>query len=305
MEIMMRKTIFDILSQDFDIDHEVENLWRLFSNCRITEKPSYDDEWLIGIGLPPHKRANSFSILDFVNKYAFANWKSRGTYISCEDLKSKLEIDKILTSNLYREQNSLLILLEFIFNMLYRCDFWINKNKVYYVANKDYEMLINNAKQLLTRFGFTLCIYQEEEKIIIIEENTVATAVAEISKPETAKKIIQYNHYSQNGDLEKKKEILLKFAHEMEPQIPKLKQINSNIESDLFLLFNKLNIRHNNTTGKKKNNLFPMPNGKLEYWYDETYQLYLLAKLLLDNIERTKKIKELNVKGNTGDCHQI
>ena len=37
-----------------------------------------------------------------------------------------------------------------------------------------------------------------------------------------------------------------------------------------------------------------MSNDELEKWYDETYQVCLLCFLELDNIERKKKIKELN-----------
>ena len=32
---------------------------------------------------------------------------------------------------------------------------------------------------------------------------------------------------------------------------------------------------------------------ELESWYDETYQMLLLSILELDNIERSKKVKEL------------
>ena len=36
-----------------------------------------------------------------------------------------------------------------------------------------------------------------------------------------------------------------------------------------------------------------MSKDELESWYDETYQLCLLAFLELDNVERTKKVAEL------------
>jgi len=36
-----------------------------------------------------------------------------------------------------------------------------------------------------------------------------------------------------------------------------------------------------------------MTQGELEGWYDETYQMCLLAFLELDNVERTKKVAEL------------
>ena len=39
-----------------------------------------------------------------------------------------------------------------------------------------------------------------------------------------------------------------------------------------------------------------MDKEALENWYDELYQMVLLAFLLLDNVERTGKVKELKGK---------
>jgi hypothetical protein len=36
-----------------------------------------------------------------------------------------------------------------------------------------------------------------------------------------------------------------------------------------------------------------MTKKQLEKWYDELYQMILLAFLLLDNVERIKKVKKL------------
>ena len=41
-----------------------------------------------------------------------------------------------------------------------------------------------------------------------------------------------------------------------------------------------------------------MDKQDLETWYDETYQLCLLAFLELNNVERTKKFDELKKKIN-------
>jgi len=57
-----------------------------------------------------------------------------------------------------------------------------------------------------------------------------------------------------------------------------------------------MNLRHNNVEPNDKNYkpfIATMDNNTLESWYDEIYQMILLAKLLLDNVTRTAKIKEL------------
>lgn len=61
-------------------------------------------------------------------------------------------------------------------------------------------------------------------------------------------------------------------------------------------MFNNMNIRHNNCTEGDKNYrevVAKMSQDELEKWYDETYQLCLLAFLELDNVERTKKVAQL------------
>lgn len=39
-----------------------------------------------------------------------------------------------------------------------------------------------------------------------------------------------------------------------------------------------------------------MTKARLEKWYDELYQMMLLAFLLLDNVNRTENVKELKEK---------
>ena len=41
-----------------------------------------------------------------------------------------------------------------------------------------------------------------------------------------------------------------------------------------------------------------MRKDRLEKWYDELYQMILLAFLLMDNTKRTDRVKELKVKIN-------
>lgn len=92
------------------------------------------------------------------------------------------------------------------------------------------------------------------------------------------------------GDLEAKKETLLKFADLLEPKREILNSIDKTFSSDLFYLFNNFNLRHNNTDpsakGKYKKAVAEMSNAELEKWYDETYQMCLLAFLRIDHIDR-------------------
>ena len=72
---------------------------------------------------------------------------------------------------------------------------------------------------------------------------------------------------------------------------------NIPISKNIFMMLNKMNIRHNNVDESDKSNyveyVAKLSSDELENWYDELYQLMLLAILELDNVERTIRINTL------------
>lgn len=88
---------------------------------------------------------------------------------------------------------------------------------------------------------------------------------------------------------------------ELEAKRKKLHTINAVLENDIFFMLNNLNIRHNNKNKGDKNYkeyVAKMRKDRLEKWYDELYQMILLAFLLMDNTKRADRVKELKVKIN-------
>jgi len=129
-----------------------------------------------------------------------------------------------------------------------------------------------------------------------VPKDQVTVSVSEILDPSLSYKVLEYNHHSMKGKLERKKETLITLANKLEAEQTRIRQINSSLESDLFFLLNNLNIRHNNVDQKSKNYIHfiaDMPSDEIEKWYDDTYQLCLLAFLELDNTERKIRIKKL------------
>ena len=64
--------------------------------------------------------------------------------------------------------------------------------------------------------------------------------------------------------------------------------------SEIGCLLNKLNIRNNNVEGEKAEVFTQqLSPEELEEWYDDTYQLLLLAFLEDDNMKRRQKVKDL------------
>ena len=114
---------------------------------------------------------------------------------------------------------------------------------------------------------------------------------------EISYKMISYNHHSMRGKLQEKKNTILKLAELLEAKRTELAKVDSRFCSDIFYLFNNLNIRHNNVdpsiNGKFKQAVADMPPEELEHWYDETYQMCLLAFLRLEQADRKIEFDKL------------
>lgn len=137
---------------------------------------------------------------------------------------------------------------------------------------------------------------EEDGATIFVPKSAAVIAVSEVIEQDLSYKVIEYNHHALQGNIERKKSILLLLYAKLEPQRNKLKQINKTMEDNISMLFNNLDLRHTNCDESSqyyKPFVAAMSKQDLELWYDETYQLCLLAFLELDNVERKEKIKEL------------
>lgn len=185
----------------------------------------------------------------------------------------------------------------------------INKALTLYSDRKkpDYE---NSIKESISAVESLCCIItgatgsqligymmtQKDSITIMVPKSQEAIAVSEIVSPTLSYKVIEYNHHALQGNIEAKKSIILLLADQLESKREALRSINKTLENNIFFLYNSMNIRHNNCDPNSKNykeHTANMPIKELEFWYDEIYQLSLLAFLELDNIERTKQIEVL------------
>ena len=139
---------------------------------------------------------------------------------------------------------------------------------------------------------------KQNDLTIFVEKDPAAIAVAEGEFiPESLSyRLISYNHYSMKGNLAEKKTTLLDLANLLEPQRTNLERIDKTFSSDLFYTFNNFHIRHNNIGQlgtKYKKPVGDLSDEQLEYWYDEVYQMCLLAFMRLEHIDRKKKFDSL------------
>lgn len=164
-------------------------------------------------------------------------------------------------------------------------------------SSEMYQAVQLYVKQVLLVIELIGYMKSEQDKLtIFVPKNQAVISVAEIINPNLSYKVIEYNHHSMKGDIKRKRDIIILLADQLEPQRAKLKQTNSSLETDLFFLLNNINLRHNNIDPNGKNYkafIAGMKQEELEEWYDETYQMCLLAFLELDHEERKARITQL------------
>ena len=269
---MSRKNIFEIINNNYDIAHEIDKITELFNYNMV----SYIDN---------RCQQRTTTLERIFEVQILPTWKQRGTLLSIDEIKDKLNIPESFEESPLWNIDDALNLLEIYDNIAYLIHKKLNRD-VYQLDN-GFNLLIENIHILLDHLNYEHKIFENEEKVILIPKNPAATAVAEMSDEETAMAILRYNHHTLKGDLETKRHLLNSIAREYEPLL------NNPIEGyiDFFKktngLLNNLHIRHNNIESvDNKNLVIDIDDKTLEHWYDELYQLLLFCVLIDDNLKR-------------------
>lgn len=275
-----RKSIFDLLTETYDIQNELIKIRMLFHSklVQITKVDSY------GRALQ-----QDLEIETLVNQN-FLEWKSRGTCLNCPNMRKELNVEERQVPNT-KDLNEVLKYLEYYCNIV---KYFIDLSTNYNIECKpNFFMLIENIDKLLDHIHHERKTFEDEEKVILVPKNAAATAVAEISSKDTAMAIVMYHHRLLKGNLEKKSSLLSNIAKEYEHLLDHGVSGFSEYFSKTKGLLNNLNIRHNNTNGKHQKDIIKnMPKEELEGWYDETYKMLLFCVLIKDNLERKDKVSD-------------
>lgn len=158
------------------------------------------------------------------------------------------------------------------------------------------QFYLQQISQVIEKIGYMQA--EQNGLTIFVEKDPAAIAVAESEFiPESLSyRLISYNHYSMKGNLAEKKATLLDLANLLEPQRINLERIDKTFARDLFYAFNNFHIRHNNAdpqSPKFKKPIGDLAKEQLEFWYDEVYQMCLLAILRLEHADRKKTFEAL------------
>lgn len=269
-----RKSIFEILEDKYDFRQEFKKITYLFkSNIVHFGGYGYQIEW-------------------FVDKF-FSDWEARGSCINCADMRKELGIDAIIKLE-DPSLEDIILCLEYYVNIVF---FFIKKccrNQDKLDVNKDLLILNKNINILVEHLNLTKHVIAKEEKVILLPNNPAATAVSETAPTEIAFAVLKYNHASLKGQTEEKRKLLQSIANEYEDLLDNPTNGFGEYFKTTRGLLNNLNIRHNNKSGKNKNDLVQkMSKEELEKQYDELYRLLLFCILTKENVERKKAADEL------------
>ena len=260
----MTLSIYDILNKNIDYRKEYKKIKNMFLN-----------EYLL-VG-----QTHDYKYNEVFDAYIM-KWKYRGTKCSLEEIIEDIEreikcgLDPI---------NDCLHLCELILNVR---EFITYISKKYYLYDMNInifsdELLIGTIEYILKTLGYSY--YKEEDyKVLLIKEeaDSINTALI-VGNEDISKLVMEYNDFKIVNNVSEKQRILQSLANYIEPNRKTLKEKNAKLEKNLFMAFNKLNIRHNNLDGKKKEEYTSkLTREELVKWYDNIYSLCLISIRLLE-----------------------
>ena len=240
------------------------------------------------------------SVIKYIDEHLFKSWKQRGTCIDCNDFGRTLDIAVLPRTDDELTNEFILIYCEYAANMVFLLRQKIAKGDT--ITNV-VDAAEENIKKFLSWYNYELKYYPEQEKVLVVTKNAPATTVAENREDQSlAYCIVEYNHYLLNGNIERKKEILLAMGSDLEPKRKELAEIHKKLESSIFFMLNNLNLRNNNRKKGDKNyveKVAKMQKKTLEKWYDKLYELMLTAYMVLDSREHLSNVDSLKTEITT------
>ena len=193
----MRANLFEILNgQELDLEKEYERICELFEHTFFFE--------------------HSLSIVNYTDNYCFLKWKHRKRYINIYAMMDDLFISEGYIYPISMER--LLLYVEFVRNIVSVVEAEELKSIVLEsIGNKARDaisVLKNQIIDLLEDLNYE--IKNIDDLYVIVEKNSLATAVAETEK-DICNDVIEYRRFILKGNIIAKKEILKTLANKIEP----------------------------------------------------------------------------------------
>ena len=272
---MARQNYFDILNRmEFDPQRELKNLVDLLEMEKNFKSIYYETSLNSAI-------SNNF--LDYPNRSTFTSYSKMMEFIG---------------ANIYNTTEQLFVFSEFL------VDIFCNLAEKFTEEESEFiQIIFDNIKRFLELSNHELITLDNGNKIIV-EKNVYASEASQIvseTSIEEAIKVLEYNHFSNKGNIQRKKEILIALATYLEPfrrelnnseELKDILKVNNQkviAFEKLFEMYNNFGLRHNNSNQYH----LDLADDELELWYDDIYTSTLFVILSMDQSRILSKLKTL------------
>ncbi|MGX7073635.1 hypothetical protein ACWOB6_03720 [Falseniella ignava] len=272
---MARQNYFDILNRmEFDPQRELKNLMDLLEMERNFKRSYYETSLNSAI-------SNNF--LDYPNRSTFTSYSQMIEFVG---------------SNIYNTTEQLFVFSELLVDIFCNLAEKFTKEESSFI-----QVIFDNITRFLELSNHELITLENGAKIIV-EKNVYASEVSQIvseTNIEDAIKVLEYNHVSNKGNIQRKKEILTALANYLEPlrrdlnnsdELKDILKVNNQkviAFEKLFEMYNNFGLRHNNSNQYH----LDLADDELEQWYDDIYTSTLFVILGLDEARILSKLRTL------------
>ena len=271
---MVRQNYFDILNQmEFDPQRELKNLVDLL---KMENNLGYGYYTTINSAI-------SDNFLDYPNRSTFTSYS---------------QMIEVIISNIYDTTEQLFVFSELL------VDIFCNLAEKFTEEESEFiQVIFDNITRFLELSNHELITLENGDKIIV-EKNVYASEVSQIvseTSIQDAIKVLEYNHFSNKGNIQRKKEILIALANYLEPfrrelnnseELKDIMKVNNQkviAFEKLFEMYNNFGLRHNNSNQYH----LDLADDELEQWYDDIYTSTLFVILSMDESRILSKLKTL------------
>lgn len=287
---MTRQNYFELIqNMEFDANKEFEIISRLISEKKLPFLSAFSSlsiQEVFNINFLLYLKYRKIQFISYSEVKEYFENSMNGT----ERLFSYIEFIIDLNSFLEKNQEKLIKSVPYNFsNISY--SFREIEDRINYSLDKtNYELVeLDNGNQ------------------IIVEKNAYASKVSQIvseTNIQEAMKVLEYNHFANKGNIQRKQEILISLANYLEPLRDKLNSAEELKEvlkvnnkkiiatEKLFEMYNQFGLRHNNN----KQYHTDMTKEELEQWYDGIYTSTLFVVLSLDEARVLSKLNQFKMR---------
>ena len=271
---MVRRNYFDILNQmEFDPQRELKNLVDLLKMENNLGRGYYTTI----------NSAISDNFLDYPNRSTFTSYS---------------QMIEVIISNIYDTTEQLFVFSELLVDIFNNLEGKFTEKECQFI-----QVIFDNITRFLELSNHELITLENGDKIIV-EKNVYASEVSQIiseTNIQDAIKVLEYNHFANKGNIQRKKEILIALSNYLEPfrrelnnseELKDILKVNNQkviAFEKLFEMYNNFGLRHNNSNQYH----FDLTDDELEQWYDDIYTSTLFVILSMDESRILSKLKTL------------